>query len=55
VEGNKIVFEPLDKLAPRAEALFRVNVKAMEPGTVRFAIGADIRAIPREAPRGRWR
>jgi uncharacterized repeat protein (TIGR01451 family) len=38
VEGNKITFEPVEKLAPRAEALFRINVKAMEQGTVRFKI-----------------
>jgi uncharacterized repeat protein (TIGR01451 family) len=38
VDGNKIVFEPLDKLAPRVDALFRINVKAVEQGTVRFKI-----------------
>jgi hypothetical protein len=38
VDGNKIVFEPLDKLAPRADAQFRINVKAVEQGTVRFKI-----------------
>jgi uncharacterized repeat protein (TIGR01451 family) len=38
VEGNKITFEPVDKLAPRAEAMFRINVKAIEQGTVRFKI-----------------
>jgi uncharacterized repeat protein (TIGR01451 family) len=37
-EGKTIVFEPIDKLAPRADAIFRINVKAMEPGTVRFKI-----------------
>jgi uncharacterized repeat protein (TIGR01451 family) len=37
-EGKTIVFEPLDKLAPRADAIFRINVKALEPGTVRFKI-----------------
>jgi uncharacterized repeat protein (TIGR01451 family) len=37
-EGKAIVFEPLAKLDPRAEAVFRVNVKALEAGTVRFKI-----------------
>jgi uncharacterized repeat protein (TIGR01451 family) len=34
--GREIVFEPLMKLAPRADAIFRVNVKALAPGDVRF-------------------
>jgi len=38
IEANKITFEPIDKLAPHAEALFRINVKAVEQGTVRFKI-----------------
>ncbi len=37
-EGKTIVFEPIDRLAPRADAIFRINVKALEPGTVRFKI-----------------
>jgi uncharacterized repeat protein (TIGR01451 family) len=37
-EGKLIVFEPLEKLAPRADAIFRINVKATEAGTVRFKI-----------------
>jgi uncharacterized repeat protein (TIGR01451 family) len=37
-EGKTIVFEPIEKLAPRADAIFRINVKALEPGTVRFKI-----------------
>lgn len=37
-EGKSIVFEPLEKLAPRADAIFRIHVKAREPGTVRFKI-----------------
>jgi len=37
-DGKTIVFEPLEKLAPRADAIFRINVKAMEAGTVRFKI-----------------
>jgi len=37
-EGKTIVFEPVAKLAPRADAFFRIHVKALEPGTVRFKI-----------------
>jgi uncharacterized repeat protein (TIGR01451 family) len=37
-EAKVIVFEPLDKLAPKADAIFRVFVKASEAGTVRFKI-----------------
>jgi uncharacterized repeat protein (TIGR01451 family) len=35
-QGKEIVFEPLPKLAPRADAIFRINVKAQAPGDVRF-------------------
>jgi uncharacterized repeat protein (TIGR01451 family) len=38
VEGKTIHFEPLDSLAPKANATFRVHVRALEPGTVRFRI-----------------
>jgi uncharacterized repeat protein (TIGR01451 family) len=37
-EGKQIVFEPLEKLAPRADAVFRINVKAVDQGIVRFKI-----------------
>lgn len=37
-DGKTIVFEPLEKLAPRADAIFRINVKALEAGIVRFKI-----------------
>jgi uncharacterized repeat protein (TIGR01451 family) len=37
-EGKTIVFEPIERLAPRADAIFRINVKAVDPGTVRFKI-----------------
>jgi uncharacterized repeat protein (TIGR01451 family) len=35
-QGKEIVFEALPKLAPRADAIFRINVKALAPGDVRF-------------------
>jgi uncharacterized repeat protein (TIGR01451 family) len=37
-EGRTVVFEPIEKLAPRADAIFRINVKALEAGTVLFKI-----------------
>ncbi|HEY7311522.1 MAG TPA: CARDB domain-containing protein [Gemmataceae bacterium] len=37
-DGKTIVFEPIEKLAPKADAIFRINVKAVEAGTVRFKI-----------------
>jgi uncharacterized repeat protein (TIGR01451 family) len=37
-EGRTVVFEPLEKLPPRGEAVFRVHVKAREPGVVCFKI-----------------
>ena len=37
-EGKMIVFEPLEKLAPRADAIFRINVRAIDQGIVRFKI-----------------
>jgi uncharacterized repeat protein (TIGR01451 family) len=37
-EGKLIVFEPLEKLAPRADAIFRINVRALDQGIVRFKI-----------------
>lgn len=35
-QGKEVVFEPLPKLAPRADAIFRVNVKSVAEGSVRF-------------------
>ena len=36
VQGNEIVFEPLAKLAPRADAIYRVTVKCTSPGIAKF-------------------
>jgi uncharacterized repeat protein (TIGR01451 family) len=35
-QGKEVIFEVLPKLAPRADAIYRVNVKALAPGDVRF-------------------
>lgn len=37
-EGKTVVFAPIAALAPRATAIFRINVKTLEQGTVRFKI-----------------
>jgi uncharacterized repeat protein (TIGR01451 family) len=37
-EGRRIVFEPIEQLAPRADAIFRINVKALQAGIVHFKI-----------------
>jgi uncharacterized repeat protein (TIGR01451 family) len=36
VEGREIQFEALPRLAPRADAIYRVNVRGVAPGDVRF-------------------
>jgi uncharacterized repeat protein (TIGR01451 family) len=36
LEGKVVVFDPLPKLAPRADAIYRIQVKANAPGDVRF-------------------
>ncbi|HZZ79260.1 MAG TPA: hypothetical protein VFE62_12130 [Gemmataceae bacterium] len=35
-EGRNLVFEKLPRLAPRAEVIFRVQVKGIAPGDIRF-------------------
>jgi uncharacterized repeat protein (TIGR01451 family) len=37
-DGKTITFESLGQLAPQANTLYRIRVKAREPGTVRFKI-----------------
>jgi uncharacterized repeat protein (TIGR01451 family) len=43
VQGKEIIFAPLPKLAPRADAIFRVQVRGVSPGDLRFRarISAD--------------
>ncbi|HEV3085469.1 MAG TPA: hypothetical protein VGY66_37295 [Gemmataceae bacterium] len=36
VQDKEIVFEALPKLAPRADAIYRVNVRGVAPGDLRF-------------------
>jgi hypothetical protein len=36
VEGKDIIFEALPRLAPRADVLYRVVVRGVAPGDMRF-------------------
>jgi len=36
VEGKEVIFDPLPRLAPRADAIYRVNVRGIAPGDLRF-------------------
>jgi uncharacterized repeat protein (TIGR01451 family) len=45
-EGRMVAFEPIEKLAPRADAIFRINVKALEAGTVLFKIQVTSTNLP---------
>jgi hypothetical protein len=35
-EGTQLIFEPLTKLTPKADVIYRVQVRGMGPGDVRF-------------------
>ena len=53
VEGNEIVFEPLPKLAPRADAIYRVTVKCTAPGIAHFKAADHQRHPDRAGDQGR--
>jgi uncharacterized repeat protein (TIGR01451 family) len=36
VEGREVIFDPLPKLAPRADVIYRVSVRGIEAGDLRF-------------------
>ncbi len=36
VEGNRVLFEPLARLAPKADTTYRVRAKALRPGDLRI-------------------
>jgi uncharacterized repeat protein (TIGR01451 family) len=38
IQGNKVTFEPLAKLATKADAVFRVKVRGDQPGDYRFKV-----------------
>jgi uncharacterized repeat protein (TIGR01451 family) len=37
-DGKSLIFEPVSSLGPREEALFKIHVRALRAGTVRFKI-----------------
>ena len=37
-EGQQMVFEPLERLSPRAEVVYRVRVLCQQPGDYRFRV-----------------
>jgi uncharacterized repeat protein (TIGR01451 family) len=41
VEGNELVFDPLPRLAPKADAVYKVTVKCMAKGTIHFKAKAS--------------
>ena len=47
MEGNQVLFEPLPKLAAKADALFKVRVKAVKPGDWRFRVGLSCDHMPK--------
>ncbi|HEV3080623.1 MAG TPA: hypothetical protein VGY66_12625 [Gemmataceae bacterium] len=48
IEGKEVVFEALPKLPPRADAVYRIQCKAVAPGDIRFK--ARIKADSLEEP-----
>jgi uncharacterized repeat protein (TIGR01451 family) len=48
VEGKEVIFSPLPMLAPRADAIYRVSVRGIEPGDLRFQarLRADDLTVP---------
>ncbi|MFA5785246.1 MAG: hypothetical protein WC962_10245 [Phycisphaerae bacterium] len=47
LEGNRVIFGPLATLAPKAEAVWRVTVKANAAGDVRFGVSMQTDQIVR--------
>jgi uncharacterized repeat protein (TIGR01451 family) len=47
VNANQLTFAPLETLAPQAKATWRVVVKAVKPGDVRFKVGMTSQQLTR--------
>ncbi len=45
-DGKTIIFEPIDKLAPRADTTLKITCKAQEPGTVRLKVQVTSTDLP---------
>ncbi len=46
VEGAELVFEPLPRLAPKADAVYKVTVKCLAAGTIHFKAKATSMGVP---------
>jgi len=38
IDGQRVLFDPMPKLAPKADTTYRVKVKALSPGDLRFRV-----------------
>ncbi len=38
IDGRQVVFEPLSRLAPKADTMYRVRVRGLEPGDLRVRV-----------------
>ena len=38
VEGGRVIFDPLSRLAPKADTKFTVRVQTIEPGDLRLRV-----------------
>ena len=47
VEGRMVKFFPLSSLAPKAKAAWRVVVRAVSPGDVRFKVVLNVDQLTR--------
>jgi uncharacterized repeat protein (TIGR01451 family) len=47
IDGNQVKFEPLPKLAAKADVLFKVRVRAMKPGDWRFRVWMSCDHMPK--------
>ena len=41
IEDRTVVFAPLPKLAPRADAIYRVKIRGLKPGDFRVSVHAQ--------------
>jgi uncharacterized repeat protein (TIGR01451 family) len=46
IEGQRVVFEPLRQLAPKADTAFVIKVKALEAGDLRLQVQVSSDEIP---------
>lgn len=45
IDGQTIRFDAIEKLAPRADAIYRVKVRSSKPGDYRIEVSADIETL----------